>query len=231
MKKIKRYITACLSLILIIPPVALAKVNLPSMYIGVNAGVKQNGFTPGYGDNLFNTKQPIANIFAGIEIIPHLNVEINLETTKNRQRHSALSGNDSFLGVVPGDLITRNWQSDIKFSSIGADLIYKFNPICCDKFNILLGAGIKITKVNLKSKNLSSPSTPVLKLTENNTKGLIKLSAGYEYMFTNNYGMRGLVSWENTSALKPVGTNRIGAKFTAQLKNSMNYTLGVLYKL
>jgi hypothetical protein len=55
---------------LIIPPVALAKVNLPSMYIGVNAGVKQNGFAPSYGDNLFNSKQPMANIFAGIEIIP-----------------------------------------------------------------------------------------------------------------------------------------------------------------
>jgi len=46
---------------------------------------------------------------------------------------------------------------------------------------------------------------------------LLKFSAGYEYMVTNNYGLRGLVTWENTSVLKPIAASVFnGRKFTAQ---------------
>lgn len=218
------------SLMLVAPTLALAAttVNLPSVYVGVNAVLKKNGFTTGYGDNTFKSKQLMANLFVGLDMLPNLNLEVNLETTMKRKRESTLSGNDVWLGnSMEGQTLTV--VGDIRMSSIGLDLIYKFNPLCCEKFNLLFATGMKILKVDLKTYASDEPSKYV-KLKDGNVKTIFKLTSGYEYMFTNNYGMRGLISWENTSALKPIGTSKTGARFHAKLKNSINYTFGILYE-
>jgi hypothetical protein len=221
---------ASLFLILVVPSIALATtpVNLPSVYVGMNAGLKHNGFATGYGDNIFKNKQPTANIFVGLEIFPKLNLEASVETTMKRKHEAILSGTDMYLGEsMDGE--TSAVKGDLKMSSIGLDLIYKLNPLCCEKFNLLLGAGVKILKADLKTYRSDKPNNYV-KLKEGSIKTICKLTGGYEYMFTNNYGMRGLISWENSSALKPIGTSKSGGRFHAKLKNSTNYTLGVLYK-
>lgn len=68
-----------------ISALATTTVNLPPAYFGINAGLKRNGFASGYGDGTFNNKQPMANIFIGLEMLPRLNLEFNLETTMKRK--------------------------------------------------------------------------------------------------------------------------------------------------
>jgi len=46
-------------------------------------------------------------------------------------------------------------------------------------------------------------------------------------MFNKVCGLRGLVSWENTSKLQP-SLNQSGLNYMAQFKNSISYTLGLI---
>lgn len=230
MQHIKKYINiGALSLGLALPGMALSSSTLQSSYIGVNAGIKRHGFVTGYGDTLFKNKQVIINIFAGFKIIPHLDLEINAEKSMPCKKQATLSSNDSILGLKEPIGATATFKSKVNISSIGADLIFKFNPVCCEKFNPLLGIGIKVTKVGLKTTVLNSGIS--IKLTEGNVKSLAKLLGGWEYVFNNNYGIRGLIIWENTCALKLTGADMEGNRYTAKFKNSTNYTLGIFYKL
>lgn len=231
MKSTKLHIltTYLISLILIFPGIASATLNVPLAYAGINCGIKHSSFVTEYGGNVFKSKQPMANVFIGIEIVPNLNLQISAESTTNSKRQATLFQNNVYLGIPIMDN-QRTFQTSMKIFGIGSDLIYKFNPLCCKHFNLLFGIGAKITKINLTTKNVSVVNGSVAKLNIHNTKVIMKLLAGYEYMFTKNYGVSGIINWENTSSLKPTGFLKSGGIINAKLKNTLSYTLGVLYK-
>jgi hypothetical protein len=235
MKNIIQYATKIILWVsLIISQLALAAVDLESVYFGVDIGVKRNDFIFSYGGNLFKSTQPLINIFIGGEVIQNLNLEINAQKTLSGNRQLVLPNNQPFLGLPPvpdapgatgGEM---SYITNIKISSVGTNLIYKFNPMMnCENFNILFGVGMKLTKAYLNVNNIGNGN--IFKLTKYNNKALVKVSAGWVYMFTDNYGIRGLVCWENTSILQPTMI-RNGVEYKAKFKNSLNYTLGLLYR-
>jgi len=222
----KKFINTLLVVALIIPEIAMASLNFHSLYFGASAGIKQNGLKSGFGDNLFRTTQPTAQIFAGIGLLPNLDLEFDLEKTINYKNTSNVAAGSYFLGnIAPPGSPTRSFKSDAKYISVGVKLFYKFNTFKIENFNFLIGAGIKRAKVKLTSQNLHNMKT--FDLRDNNSKNLLTLSTGVEYMFNKVCGLRGLVSWENTSKLQP-SLNQSGLNYMAQFKNSISYTLGLI---
>jgi len=227
----KSTVIAGLFLTLILPEVALAKINLQSPYVGISVGIRQNGLYLGQGDNVFKSRQPVGEFFVGLEeVFPSLNLEINIEKIIDRKKQSTLNEGDNLFGqtvVLPVGIRELNLNTKMQFFSAGVDVLYKIKVINCENFSFLFGPGIKIAKLNLSAKNTYTGNET--KLSNGNTKTLLKLSAICEYMVTNNYGLRGLVSWENTSVLSPTARNN-GYKYTARLKNTISYKLGMLFK-
>ncbi len=222
----KRFINILLAVVLIMPEIAMASFNFHSLYFGASVGIKHNGFKSGFGDNLFRATQPTAQIFAGIGLLPNVDLEFDLEKTISYSRTSNIGPGIYFLGdaMLP-NTPTRSIKSDSKYMGMGVKLFYKFNLFKIENFNFLIGAGIKRAKVKLTSQNLYNMKT--FNLRDNNSKNLLTLSTGVEYMLNKVCGLRGLVSWENTSKLQP-SLNQSGLNYMAQFKNSISYTLGLI---
>ncbi len=206
-----------------------------SPYFGADIGIKHTGFKSGYGDKIFKSKQPVGSIFAGVEICPNLDLGLVLERTiSSSKRNSSLGDGSMSLGKTlvtanPGGSMNYD-NSRAKFSSIGIDLIYKFSFAEYDKFKPLIGLGIKRVKAKLTSHITDSTNANYsrdINLSNNNSKTIFKLTGGAEYMFTNHFGGRVLLSFENTSKLKP--SDASGR--TAKLKNSFGATLGAIVRI
>jgi len=231
MQNTKSTVIVWLFLALALPEMALAKINLQSPYVGISVGVRQNGFHPMEGDNAFKSRQPVGELFIGLEeIFPNLNLEISIEKILDREKQFTLNNGDILCGYPVGSPTgSMNIGTKMKFFSAGIDLIYKIKPTDCENFSLLFGPGIKTAKVNLSARNIDR-GTEFLNSTKGNTKTLFKFSGGYEYMVANNCGLRCLVAWENTSALQVTGFDLGGNKRTAHLKNTISYKLGMLFK-
>ncbi len=94
-------------------------------------------------------------------------------------------------------------------------------------------AGIKHTTIKLTSNvyyhSAGSRGQTIYELSQNNKKNLIRLSSGLQYFIHQNIGLRFLGSWENTSKLIPKH-NRGRELLQAKLKNSLSYSIGIVFK-
>jgi hypothetical protein len=212
---------------MLLPTVALADLSL-NPYFGADVGIKHIGFKSGYGDKMFKSNQPTGSIFAGVEVCPNLDVGITLERTLHTSKKKETIGQGVMMfGKINRTGASVNTDSKAKFSSIGIDLIYKFSFTEYEKFKPLIGVGIKRVKAKLTSEVSGPGWSDSINLSKNNSKTIFKLMAGAEYMFTNHFGGRVLLNFENTARLKP---NDVDG-FTAKLKNSFGGTVGAIVRI
>jgi len=146
MKNTRNTIMAGLFLMLILPEVTLAKINLQSPYFGINVGLRENGFYAGRGNSLLKSRQPVGEFFVGLEeVFSNLNLEINIEKTIDCKKQSTLNRGDNLFGqtvIIPVGSVL-NLNTKMQFLSIGVDLIYKIKPIDCENFSFFIWARYK----------------------------------------------------------------------------------------
>lgn len=224
----KRYIKIIIGIGFIVPSLtAFANLDVHP-YLGVNIGMKHSRFASNNGGNIFKSNYPVGGLFVGVEFLPELSLELNLESTVSKKKKSYGQEGTYPLGIKLDQ--NYNFDSKARFYSVGMDLFYKFKfQESCNGFRPLIGVGIK--KVTAKLSSFYAPSANTLDsakfdLNKHKSRILLKLSGGVHYDFNDIFGVRGLISWENTSRLKPSSPK--GS--TAKLKDSFGATLGMVVK-
>jgi hypothetical protein len=180
-------------------------------YFGADVGLKNTGFRTGYGSHIFKSVHKIGRAFAGIEIVPSLDVEFSVEKS---------------LVTSKKDLSATH-SSRTKFFAVGTDLIHKYTFPSCQNVKLLTGVGVKNLRVKLNGDTSSDADTPFngsFSLDKN--KLILKGIVGLEYMFNNYIGTRTLLTVENTSRIKPTS-----GQSAAKLRNSAAVSVGVVAKL
>lgn len=209
-------------------------------YIGFESGRQYFGFKSGYGDNVFVKEIPKINIFAGLKLNNYFGIEGGYETTGSGTKIANIGYKDMYLGkpypngLNPGEIAQYFTKAQIYGWHLGLNAEYPLNDTYPDNYwSIVSYGGIKNTKTKLVSSLLLYAGhlpniniTNVLK--QANSKILLKLSAGLQYSPFENISFRAMLSFENTSVLKP--HNDSDNFFEARLKDSISYTLGVVFK-
>ena len=209
-------------------------------YIGFESGRQYFGFKSGYGDNVFVKEIPKINIFAGLKLNDYFGIEGGYETTGSGTRIANIGYKDMYLGkpypigLNSGEIAEYFTKVQIYGWYLGLNAEYPLNDTYPDNYWSLVSyGGIKNTKVKLTSSLfLYAGHLPNINVTnvlkQSNSKILLKLSAGLQYSPFENLSFRFMLSFENTSALKP--HNDSDNFFEARLKNSISYGLGIVLK-
>lgn len=209
-------------------------------YIGFESGRQYFGFESGYGDNVFVKEIPKINIFAGLKLNDYFGIEGGYETTVAETRIANIGYKDMYLGkpypsgLNPGEIAEYFTKTQIYGWHLGLNAEYPLNDTYPDNYWSILGyTGIKNTKAKLISNLfLYAGHLPHVNisngLNQANSKVLLKLSAGLQYSPFEHLSFRVMLSFENTSALKP--HNDSDNFFEARLKDSISYGLGIVFK-
>lgn len=219
-------------------------------YGGVDLGIQNIKFKSGYGDNLFKSTLPKGNFYLGLKFNECFGVEAGYETTlRSSKKNVFIYTPGKYLGVpltsndivgIPLDHVYTP-KNTIKNSGwhigISGNYPIRFktlkNPI------YLLGyIGIKHNKIQLYSnlEQAQAPGLPIIPVNEINkfrsVKNILRLSAGLQYFFHENFGIKILGTYEQLSKINPsVKSNQGGiALYQAKLKNSLGYSIGIVVK-
>lgn len=241
--------------LLCIPKLSMAiNYNFDSYYYGgVDFGIQKFKFEPGYGDNLFPKNLPKVNFFAGLKLNEYLGAELGYDTTIYKKKDAVLYAGDQYLGVpvtagLLGPIVRLDYISTIKNSVKSSGVTFKItgnyplnfnflkNPI-----NLIMQIGMKNNRMKISS-NLSNmkifvgPNVAPLNETTTlkKTKNILILSVGLQYLLNENVGIRILGNWEQLSKFKMTeyslqGSTAINHLLQAKLKNSIGYSLGIIF--
>lgn len=185
-------------------------------YFGVDVGLKNTGFRAGHGDNVFKSAHKIGRAFAGIEIVPSLDIEFSIEKS---------------LGAAKKQLSATH-SSRAQFFGVGTDLIHKYTFPDCQNVKLLTGIGVKQLRVKLSGNEIRQIIAADIKKTFDDrfeldkSRLILRGIVGVEYMFNKYVGTRTLLTVENTSRIKPSHD-----KLSAKLKDSAAISVGVVAKL
>lgn len=211
-------------LVLFLPGIIYADKPDARTYIVLDCGMKHISFKGKRGAELFKKSYPLFNASIGLKLLRNLNVEISIETTATRVKDAKYETGSIILNYrVPGTLYAKSKSG---FYGMGINLIYKCVLLNNDNLYALFGVGIKqtTTKLSYDGNFLSTNDKIYKSLYEHKTKIIPKLIFGLHYNINNTFGLRSLVSWENTSKLHPQN-----GRLVASLKNTFNYTVGLVF--
>jgi len=199
-------------------------------YGGVDFGMQNVGFKAGYGDNVFKKHLPKGNLFAGVKFNDYVGLEGGYETTLQGKRDVRLNHPYSYLGFnsIAGEWLKIHSKTKMSGFHLGVTGDY---PFFSNSLSLIGYVGIKKTRLKLISNIYQDANVPsqsaIDELNQNNTKTLFRLSAGLQYFLNEHFGVRVLGSWENTSRFQPTDKD---VMFRAKLKNSVNYSVGFVFK-
>ena len=194
---------------------------------------------------------PKGNFYLGLKFNEYFGIEGGYETTlQSSKKNVVIYTPGKYLGVpltsndiagVPLDYVYTP-KNNIKNSGwhigISGNYPIRFktlkNPI------YLLGyLGIKHNKIQLYSnlEKIKATGLPaVIPLDEINkfksVKNILRLSAGLQYFFNENFGIKILGTYEQLSKINPSVKSNVGgvALYQAKLKNSLGYSIGIVVK-
>jgi hypothetical protein len=217
---------------------AVAVIDSPfKSYIGADAQIRHMSFQKGYGDNLFKHDITQGNVFFGIPLTENFRIEAGYEANPETSRTVYLSRGDISAGSPV--LTTRQNTSTSRIHgphlSLSAVMPIKNNP----DFKLVGSLGVAHLTMNLTRntnffllggiKVLPSALGETGVTTFSQTKNILKLSLGFEYDISKNWGFRTLAGWENTKKFQMASL--VDGTGSVKPRNSMLYSMGVFLKL
>jgi len=210
-------------------------------YIGVDAQWKHMDFESGEGQSLFRKNLLQGNGYLGFDINDYFGLEAGFESTFQRTKKVTLAPGDAGLGyvVLPGEdtegHIFKNKLSGWHVNVLG------FSPWLLENNSLRFFASVGFShkRAVLIDKTISengillaANQVEQLQRTFTARKTLLRLACGAQKMLNENWGIRGVFSWENTDRFRNLHskenpTTNIGLP---KAKNSLALGLGVLYK-
>lgn len=194
--------------------------------IGVSLGNTIYRYQEGFGDNLFKKNHPTVSAFYQYDFMQNLYAELGLESTFRKTRKEFNPTGSVLSGSLTG-ADTQN-ESKSKFNGIYLALMGRHN--INDDLALEGGIGIKYVKATLQ-RTLQDPILGDY-LKAKSAKPILKVTTGLKYKINNKFSLRGLISWENSSRLRPGGyTADAGLLWEHKLKNALGYSLGLVYQI
>lgn len=215
-------------------------------YLGVDAQIRHMSFFKRFGGNLLKENYPQGNFFAGLKFCDYVGIEVGYTMSQKKSRYKTLRSGETIFGTIlpipPASLVSREDSS--AYSKIqGWNLnLMGFLPIICEDNSLSLVGGIGVSQLKLKihhrlkffaqgSDNLS----PIIEaqnlafepLKKHKYKGILRLTGGIQQLITDCFGVRGLVTWENTTQLKSRVRRSNGVLFHSKPKNAITYGIGI----
>lgn len=220
-------------------------------YAGSELNIRRMRFKKNFGNKIF--KDPFykeLNVFIGRKINKYLGLEVGYELSntkvqsKNIQNGSFLFG-CKLIDTCPGfDSITNTIRSRSKIEGFNISLMGLLPIAHEEKLNLIGSIGLchlksnttfTLTEVGETNIVLSDElNIPVQRIARTESKYkdnivTIKASTGVQYLTTRNFGIRGLVTWENTHKIKIQGVDRKTLQKSndrAKFKDSITYRIG-----
>lgn len=198
------------------------------LYVGVDMQIRRMDYKGGFGDNLLKKHSPQSNFYGGLRFNSCLGIELGYDTTRTRTRESTLTTGDILNGnALPLSMSPATFKSKSKISGAHADLV-GFYPFYEGSPTQLLGAvGVSVLKGTFERRTLSfgggDPVNVVRAFSQR--KAALRLTAGLEYQFLQNFGSRLTVGWVNTSKML-IGAKNTTLAILIKPKNSIVYGLG-----
>lgn len=215
-------------------------------YVGADAEFRHMDYHKNFGGNVINHNSPQGNVYAGVRLNEYFAVEAGYEATKRKTKRSTLNSDDTLGGFVlprnAGAVEPFGFNATSQTKGLHANLV-GFLPIC-DAYRLQLIGMLGF--VRLKTKTTLTWITangalvaPLVGAGEDVTifkarKNVLRLGAGLQHMINCNWGVRGIVKWEQSKKLKMSSTNPVlnalnPATLSIKPKNSIIYSIGAFY--
>jgi len=205
-----------------------------NVYVGADLQNRHMPYKSGEGSQFFKKDSLQGNLFLGLRLHENFGVELGYEQTQRKKREVTLLPGDQTLGGVVG--ISQGFQTRAKLAGFHLDLM-GFLPLegYCKDLSLFAGIGVARLKAKLERTNVAVGGVQFPPVTqsfdEKNSKYVARLTAGAQYLLTENLGVRGILNYENTSRIQPQSTSPDGTRVVkVKLKDSFSYGLGVFFK-
>ncbi|MDB6097066.1 MAG: hypothetical protein JWM09_1344 [Francisellaceae bacterium] len=222
-------------------PLALAAVTGPafamddffsSSYVGVDAQIRSTSYKAGYGDNIMKKTAPQGNVFAGFKFHENFGLEVGYQFAKGKNKFTSIAVGGIVNGIAVGSpgVTSSEFQTKAKYNGFNLNL-NAYIPL--DKeYNLdFVGyVGLEHLKVNIDRINVTINNRIPYGNLQNfkKTKTVARAGLGIQKTFDENWGLRALVGWENTSKFKLIPAAK--PLTYASLKDTVSYGIGIFAK-
>lgn len=195
-------------------------------YIGGDVQIRKMPFKQGFGDDLFKKESIQGNFYLGFKVNKYFGFEIGHQVANKKDRDvpSAVTRLGQAGGLAAasetGTRQIKGWNLNV----IG------FLPISNEYQMSMIGiAGLSSLEVRLKyagSNPIGGGGAFREQIKFKQRKNVLRLGGGVQKMFSDSFGIRTTVVWENTSRFNNITQNYTGRTYTAKLKDSWTYGIG-----
>ncbi len=196
-------------------------------YIGGDMQARNMSFKKGFGDDLFKKESMQGNFYLGLKVNKYFGFEIGHQIADKKNRNASPSAMARLVQsgpLVPGT--SQMGTRQIKGWNLN---VIGFLPISSEYKMSMIGiAGLSSLEVKLKY-TLTYPPRAIVAYQQikfKQRKTVLRLGGGVQKMFSDSFGVRTTVVWENTSRFNNITQNYAGNTYTAKLKNSWTYGIG-----
>jgi hypothetical protein len=154
-------------------------------------------------NKLISKSYPGATLYVGERFAKHAGIEIGYsETTRKTRTHTFATGENFFNN---GNTAGAQTKTSLKFRTAYFDLngYYPLNK----SFELIgsIGGGLIRPSVKIGTTGFRFNDAIALAATKAKIKGLIRLGAGVQFLFTDCINIRGMLRWESTSLYRVDG--------------------------
>lgn len=199
-------------------------------YVGIDAIYSNMKFKQNYGENIFSKKwTPGLNLFVGHMFNENWGAEVGYEAEKKmKSSNTAIAGEQLAGTKVPTNMIDLSFDSIIKQRHPYAGIIGKYKLFDNIFVSLMLGGSLSHISARYTYTASQSGPGPVGTVRNYSKTRLIPLVKGIvEYKFPNQLGIRGVLAWKNTSAIKM--HCKESNNLIIKAKDTINFGIGVSY--
>lgn len=218
---------------------SIANPNSYDNYMGVN--FKQNWIKPrGDWNKLFVKEEPGFNVYAGWRFHPNFGVEFGYEWTDNKPKAFIVQPGNTLLGVSNNTASPVTLTGKVRFKAGALDL-NAFIPLCSTPLweemipEGIISLGVAGTKASMKiSSDAATANTAFsnqFTQIQGRSRAVYRAGLGIQALVIENFGIRALWRYENTSVLR--GRNSAitsNANTRTIFKNGNSLAVGLFFK-
>lgn len=204
----------------------------PQFYVGADAVYSKLGFKQDYGKEMFSKKfAPGINLFAGHMFNENFGMELGWEMYKKMKRTAQVEEGKIAAGsLVPIGIRWRGFDTTVKQNYPYLGVVGKMGLMDNSIFaSILLGIALPHIKTQYTTTATGiGPVNPTVR-TFSNTKLIPIAKIAVEYKFNDNFGLRALATWKNTSRFKIKSKENSAGPAEIRLRDTFGIGLGATY--
>lgn len=207
------------------------------LYLGVDQQIRHLVFENNYGGNLLSKNYRQNNLFVGVKFNEYFGLETGYQWTDRRNnwgrvgRGELIYGNPTALNITDSVNNLKSCGSYVDFVSS-----YAVKTPSEQQIVFALGVGIGNQKIGVQHyiTGDSAATTPNLSTTSRNfkfRKTVLRVSPSVQYFLSERWGIRAKFIYENLSGSKNFSAaSDSPLTFTAKIKNSFSYGLGIFWQ-